>query len=131
MGLVRCKECHQVISSSVQFCPHCGYQYNEEERKELMKEAEVHPVVVEAKKTSITEEQYKEIARKEIEEEGDFGIGIALGFLLSIIGLVIAVAIGKKKTIQGSAVGIGISVLLGLIVFLFYYFLILRISFFF
>lgn len=58
----------------------------------------------------------------EKELEGSFGAGFALGFFLGIIGIVIAVALDKKQTLKGSAIGcltaIGIGFVLGLFIYL-------------
>ncbi len=124
MGLVRCKECHKVISSSAKMCPHCGYQYSEVEQAELIKEAEIHPVTSFETTQKIDNHQNSnysvEQARYEIEREGNFGVGMALGFLLGLIGLIIAIAINKRKTIIGSAVGTVMSFVAGIILLIVY-----------
>ena len=39
-------------------------------------------------------------------DDGSYGIGFILGFLLGLIGIIIACAIGKSRTIKGSVIGI-------------------------
>ena len=42
-------------------------------------------------------------------DDGSYGGGFALGFLLGVIGLIIAIAINKKQTTKGAVTGFFVS----------------------
>ena len=56
----------------------------------------------------------------EKELEGSIGIGFLLGFFLSLIGVLIAYALDKKRTIKGAWIGFLVSIGGGLIFVIFY-----------
>lgn len=56
-----------------------------------------------------------------MEDQGSFWSGWALGFLLGLIGLVIAISINKPETKRGSWWGFGIQAVIGLVLYFFAY----------
>lgn len=48
--------------------------------------------------------------------EGSYGGGFALGFLLGVIGLIVAICINKPKTRKGAVTGFFISIALNVVV---------------
>lgn len=102
--LIKCPECKQTISSTVDACPHCGYKISEEQKKRAIEEA----VTVPSKNQ--TQSDYK--------SQGSFGAGFAIGFFLSFIGLIIAHAIKQSKTKRGALAGFIVEIGIGLIVLL-------------
>ena len=50
------------------------------------------------------------------EEDASWGIGFVIGFFLGVIGILIAVAIGKKKTMKGAGAGALVSFVLAFII---------------
>ena len=54
-------------------------------------------------------------------DDGSYGGGFALGFLLGVIGLIVAIAINKKQTKKGAVTGffvsLGLSVVAGVCFF--------------
>ena len=51
-------------------------------------------------------------------DEGSYGAGIVLGLFLDVIGLIIALCLGKKETIKGAIVGTIISIILCVVLLL-------------
>lgn len=49
-------------------------------------------------------------------DEGSVGLGFLLGFILGLIGLIIACAIGKRRTIKGAGIGILADLTIGVII---------------
>lgn len=50
-----------------------------------------------------------------MEDEGSIGVGIILGFFLGVLGLIIAVVIGKPLTTKGAIIGFCIDLGLGFV----------------
>lgn len=110
MSLIRCPECKNPVSSTVQACPHCGYVISEIEKENAIKDAELNPV-------SFDLTQQKKINREK-ENENDNGVwfgGFLLAFLFGLIGLVIMACVGKKDTKSGAVAGFFVQLVLGIL----------------
>ena len=110
MSLIRCPECKRIISSTVEACPHCGYRLSDAEKEIALEDAKNNPIDVGYETTATTTQN------SEPEDEGSSGAGFALGLLLGIFGLLIALAVGKKNTKSGALGGFIIQALIGLFI---------------
>lgn len=86
-----CKNCGASIPQSAIYCSKCNKMANVDTRS---------PVVY--------------------QDKGSFGAGWALGFLLGVIGLIIALCIGKQETTRGAKWGFAIYVVITVVVLIFY-----------
>lgn len=116
MSLIKCPECKGTISSTVDSCPHCGYRLSLTEKEAAIADAEINPPKT---PSSNTQTQFPNSTNSSVvEDEGSSGGGFALGFLLGIIGLIIAIAIGKKNTKSGAVGGFVLQAIIGLVIWL-------------
>lgn len=112
MSLIRCPECKKAISDTVSACPHCGYNISQSEKEAAIAVAAINPVLMESEtKTDVVTKPAPAIP----EDEGSTGGGFALGFLLGLIGLIIAACVGKKNTKSGAVTGFFIQAIIGII----------------
>lgn len=123
MATIKCPQCGKPMDSETIFCPHCGYMMSMEERENAQPYTEkqvttsVNQSQQQASNTSsspVRRSYSSSNSRPANVDEGSVAIGFILSFLIGIIGFVIAIATGKKKTIKGA--GIGLGVFLGLAV---------------
>ena len=121
--MIKCPSCGKGMPEDTVFCPHCGYMMSMEERENAQ------PYTEKQVTTSVNQSQQQvsntsssqvrrsyssSNSRPATVDEGSVAVGFILSFLIGIIGFVIAIATGKKKTIKGA--GIGLGVFLGLAV---------------
>lgn len=90
-GAKFCKNCGASISQSAVYCPYCNKFANINTRS---------PVVY--------------------QDEGSFGAGWALGFLLGLVGLIIALCVGKDETKRGAKWGFIIYIVITVVALIFY-----------
>ena len=111
MSIIRCPECKQMISSTVESCPHCGYTLSSIEREAAIDDAKLHPI-------TINDPQQKTIVieKKGEEDQGSAGGGFVLSFFLGIIGLIIALCVGKKATKSGAVTGFIVQAGIGILI---------------
>ena len=108
MALIRCPECRQPMSTTLDKCPHCGYELSDNEMEAAIEEAIVSPV-------RMKEEQKKTVVYDTKEDKGSFGGGFALGFFIGLIGVIVAACVGKKDTKSGALVGFVVQFVGGII----------------
>ena len=51
----------------------------------------------------------------EYRDQGSYGAGFALGFILGLVGLIIAIAIDKPETRRGAVTGFIVSLVIGIV----------------
>ena len=104
MALIRCPECKQTFSSTIDACPHCGYKISEVEKEIALADAHA----------KASPNSNGELNNKE-DTGSTFG-GFLLGLFLGLIGFIFGLAFGKKDTRAGAVAGFCIQVAIGLIV---------------
>ena len=108
MAMIRCPECKCEFSSSINTCPYCGYDLSSEEKEVAIKQAAANP---------LPKEMRRESPRAVYTgDEGSYGAGVALGFLLGLVGLIVGIAIDKSETKKGALHGFLAQLVLGVVI---------------
>ena len=129
MAMIKCPKCGKGMSSEEIFCPHCGYMMSMEERENAQpyNEKQVTSSVNQSQQQSSnqapsqTRPSYSSSnSRPAAVDEGSVAVGFILSFFLGLIGFVIALVVGKKKTMKGAGIGfgffLGLAVIAGIII---------------
>ena len=127
--MIKCPKCGKGMSSEEIFCPHCGYMMSMEERENAQpyNEKQVTSSVNQSQQQSSnqapshTKPSYSSSnSRPAAVDEGSVAVGFILSFFLGLIGFVIALVVGKKKTMKGASIGfgffLGLAVIAGIII---------------
>lgn len=127
--MIKCPKCGKGMSSEEIFCPHCGYMMSMEERENAQpyNEKQVTSSVNQSQQQvsnpapSQTKPSYSSSnSRPAAVDEGSVAVGFILSFFLGLIGFVIALVVGKKKTMKGAGIGfgffLGLAVIAGIII---------------
>ena len=117
MSLIRCPECKKTISSTLDSCPHCGYKISTVEKENALADAKKNPPSISETTKQAVYNQTPSTSQNN-EDEGSSGAGFALGFLLGLIGMIIAACVGKKNTKSGAVAGFIVQAIIGLTIWL-------------
>lgn len=123
--MIKCPSCGKGIPEDTVFCPHCGYMMSMEERENAQpyNEKQVTTPVNQSQQqvsnTSSSQARRSSNSRPANVDEGSVAVGFILSFFLGLIGFIIALVMGKKKTIKGAGIGfgffLGLAVIMGII----------------
>lgn len=124
--MIKCPSCGKGIPEDTVFCPHCGYMMSMEERENAQPYVEKQVTTpvnqpqqqVSNTSSSQTRRSYSSSSsRPAAVNEGSVAVGFILGFFtFGLVGFVIAIMTGKKKTIKGASIGLGVYIGLAVIV---------------
>ena len=121
MSLIRCPECKQAVSDTISVCPHCGYKISPSEKETALQEAKRRPVTIESETKTIV---VQKPAQPVVEDEGSAFGGFVLGFLFGIVGVILALCLGKKATKSAAFAGFVIQIVaaiaIGLVTILYF-----------
>lgn len=123
--MIKCPKCGKGMSSEEIFCPHCGYMMSMEEREnaqpynEKQVTSSVNQSQQQVSNPAPSQVRRSFNSRPVTVDEGSVAVGFILSFFLGLIGFVIALVVGKKKTIKGAGIGfgffLGLAVIFGII----------------
>lgn len=123
--MIKCPKCGKGMSSEEIFCPHCGYMMSMEEREnaqpynEKQVTSSVNQSQQQVSNPAPSQVRRSSNSRPVTVDEGSVAVGFILSFFLGLIGFVIALVVGKKKTIKGAGIGfgffLGLAVIFGII----------------
>lgn len=124
--MIKCPKCGKGMSSEEIFCPHCGYMMSMEERENAQPYNEkqvttpVNQSQQQSSNTSSSQVRRSSNSRPAAVDEGSVVVGLILSSFLGLIGFIIALVTGKKKTIKGAGIGfglfLGLAVIVGIII---------------
>lgn len=126
MATIKCPQCGKPMDSETIFCPHCGYMMSMEERENAQPYTEkqvttsVNQSQQQVSNTTSSQVRRSSNSRPSTVDEGSVAVGFILSFFLGLIGFIIALVTGKKKTIKGAGIGfgffLGLAVIFGIII---------------
>lgn len=96
---MKCPKCDSTLPSKANFCPYCGHQITEKDRNDFLDEMIKNPQMEGEAPNFETDYEPTQVP------EGSWLAGIALGFLLSVFGIMIAIATRGRNTKRGSGIG--------------------------
>lgn len=124
--MIKCPSCGKGMPEDTVFCPHCGYMMSMEEREnaqpynEKQVTTSVNQPQQQVSNTSSSQVRRSSNSRPSTVDEGSVAVGFILSFFLGLIGFIIALVMGKKKTIKGAGIGfgffLGLAVIAGIII---------------
>ena len=124
--MIKCPSCGKGMPEDTVFCPHCGYMMSMEEREnaqpynEKQVTTSVNQPQQQVSNTSSSQVRRSSNSRPSTVDEGSVAVGFILSFFLGLIGFIIALVTGKKKTIKGAGIGfgffLGLAVIMGIII---------------
>ena len=124
--MIKCPSCGKGMPEDTVFCPHCGYMMSMEEREnaqpynEKQVTTSVNQPQQQVSNTSSSQVRRSSNSRPSTVDEGSVAVGFILSFFLGLIGFIIALVTGKKKTIKGAGIGfgffLGLAVIFGIII---------------
>lgn len=124
MALVHCPECGTEVSDSARTCPKCGYPL----KPQVTPNAQPAPTYVQPQPTYVQPQpiyvQQPQPTYAPTTNAGSMGLGFALGFFLSWVGLLIAYLTHAPLTKKGAIRGFITEIILGVIVSVIYFILI-------
>lgn len=126
MATIKCPQCGKPMDSETIFCPHCGYMMSMEERENAQPYTEkqvttsVNQSQQQVSNTTSSQVRRSSSSRPATVDEGSVAVGLILSLFLGLIGFIIALVMGKKKTIKGAGIGfgffLGLAVIMGIII---------------
>lgn len=104
MKKYKCKGCGYIFEGLQSQCPRCGavLAYTEKQKDGSV-------------------QRFKVLSPVQEEYDGSFGLGFILGFLFSLIGMIIALCLPGSKTKTGGPVGFIVQAFIGGIIYLIIY----------